>query len=293
MKVARYLQRTDPDLLPSPEPEGGFRSILEGSDPSTRYQLRAALAPGKLPVALALSENPRFEGSLTLIRIRCHTRRGELSLSPAELGVIHSYLRSAVPLLAHYLGDARPLRLTVFDSLPELELRPTSNRFSDANLLEGCRRLSASAGAGRAFLFLAPPSVVNADCDPAAGSTGYHAAGPVPYAYLPVAPGELSLRDLPDRFALALSHHLTELLCDPGADLAQLECCDPCAPNLRDASRNFFSAAGEYLGSGPARSAPQATAFFLQGFPRRPFLATAGLAHTDCGYAPPLAGGPP
>ncbi|MGI0156766.1 MAG: hypothetical protein ACREDE_11635, partial [Thermoplasmata archaeon] len=250
LKFAHHLQRTTPDLLPPEEPSEGFRSRLEGSDPSVRFLLRDAFAPGKLPPVRAETSGPPFEGSLQLVRLRFQTRKGEYALSRAELEVVRAYLEAALPLLVRYASTLCSKGPAVENEYPEIAPTLVGNRFADGQLREWVGQLAAKAPVDRGFLFLAPRTVVNSDCDISAGSSGYHARGARPYVYVPVQAPPVEVADPGDSFALALSHQILELLADPTCEFGSPERCDPCASSPREATRNFFSPTGTYLGSG-------------------------------------------
>jgi hypothetical protein len=266
----------------------GFRSLLEGSDPSTRFLLRDALAPGKLPpVGTGLSA-ALFAGSVRLVMMEFSTRKGVFRIPAGDATAIAEYLALALPIVHRYVGGRAANCPHVDRQTASLSAPLASNRFSDADLQEWCHRLSLYVAPGTALLFVAPEGVVHSDCDPWEGATSYHSAGRSPYLYLPLVGTGLTVDDSEGRFSLALSHALAELLADPAAEFTAPELCDGGGPAAAEITRNYFSRDGSFLGSGPAGGAPAGAGFQVQGVPRPPLAPGRRGAGPSTGYPPPV-----
>ncbi|MCI4363114.1 MAG: hypothetical protein L3K13_02255 [Thermoplasmata archaeon] len=291
LKTARFLQRTVPDLLPPSEPVEGFRSILDGSDPSMRYLLRDALAHGKLPRLRSEPVSKGLVGSLLVLRPTFQTRKGPFAVGPEDTEQIALYLTRVAPLLERYLAPFVKVELTPAPVVHEMAVALASNRFCDSQVAEWVNRVVATTPEAAGCVVLAPPSVVNSDAEGSSGARGYHASARLPYLFLNVRGSGLRLDDPSDSFALALGHQLLEMASDPGADAENPEICDPCAPTEARACRNYFGREGQYLGSRSEFPPDIEYAYFLHGVPRPGTPLTRASTLGECGYAPPSVAG--
>jgi hypothetical protein len=289
LKTARFLQRTAPDVLPPGEPVEGFRSILDGSDPSMRYLLRDALGPGKVPPLRSAPTPTELRGPLLLLSPIFETRKGPFSVPESDVAVIVEYLRRAVSLVGRYLAPYATIELE--GPLPPVPVRVplATNRFSDAQVASWVAAAATTRPGAAGCVVLAPGAVVNSDADASTSARGYHAVARIPYLFLNVPGARLQLDDPADAFALALSHHLLEMASDPLAEFENPELCDPCSATTERACRNYFGGGGEYLASGAVFPPGIPYAFFLQGVARAGSSLQGEASLGACGYAPPPA----
>lgn len=292
LKVARHLQLTRPDILPAEEPLEGFASILEGSDPTMRYLLRDALAPGKLPTVSGAVPGPLYSGTLAIVRVSFQTRKGAYAVAVADAAATSAYLTFAAPAIARYCGQYGTTGLSVGTSVVDYSVSLPNGQFNDSMLqgwvndLVARGRLPAGPSAP---IFLAPPGVLNTDADPSRGVLGYHGFATIPYAFVNVLGTGFTVEDPHDQFALAVSHEVAELTVDPRADGSNPEVCDPCGPNCQPPLRAYFDAAGAYLTTEVPFPPNLAYRFFLNAIVQ-PGSATACPAPVAaCAYSPPRA----
>ncbi|HEV2449125.1 MAG TPA: hypothetical protein VGU43_01795 [Thermoplasmata archaeon] len=281
------MQRTTPDLLPTPEPVEGYRSILEGSDPSTRFLLRDLFAPSRAPPLRSELAGPPFAGGVRLVVPAFVTRKGVYQVDERDVDVLQEYLRRALVPLYRYVGGAAGQAPKLEDEVERPSSRLLSNRFSDAMLRGWSESLGQRVPTTTALVVVAPPNVVHSDCDPSEGATAYHSVARHPYVYLPLTGTHLTVADGEGRFALALSHALAELLGDPNAEFTTPELCDGGPTPRAQTMANYFSTNGSYLGSGPAANPPTDVGFVVQGVPRSPLTPGRRSFGPALGYAPP------
>lgn len=288
LKEARYLQREHPGLVPSPEPSEGFDSVLDGTDPSIRFELRAALDPERLPSVLPRAVPPLFSGTIQLVRLRAPQRAGpDLRVLDASAQLLVEYLERALVPIVRYVRSYGAAEFGLVRTVDELVLPQGRGRFNDSELQAAVDRFARPmAPAARSVVALGPPGAVNTDADLSKGVLGYHAKGAVPYAYVGLPEGELTLGDSADRFALALSHVVAEMVVDPRAELGNPEVCDPCAPEGASPCRNFFDEALRHVGGGTDFPPNHPYAFFIAAI-APPSVAGTGHAPKDACAAPP------
>jgi hypothetical protein len=296
LKIARHLQKTRPDIVPATEPVSGFANILEGSDPSMRFVLRDALAPGKVPAAGTRAVAPLFQGSLTFVHLVVQSGAKSTALPPTDLATARSFAGSAVGPISQYAAQYGPNSLSVAEPTIELPVSVAKGVYNDSTLQEWLDGLVASSRLPldtSALVVLNPPGPLNTDADPTRGVLGYHGKAKVPYAFVNVLALNLTVPDPADAFALALSHEIAEMTVDPSANLANPEVCDPCGPNCQTPIRAYFDAVGSFLGGTTAFPPPFAYGFFLNAIVQPVSASLCPAPPAACAYAPPRDVPPP
>lgn len=290
LKVARHLQRTRPDIVPSPEPLEGFGSVLEGSDPSLRFQLRDALGPAGVPPATNRAVPPLFTGSLVFLHLTVSAGAKKFALSAPDLTVAMQFAGAAVGEISQYAAQYGPNAMAVTAQPLEYPVSVARGIYNDTtvqgwvNAVVAAQKLPTGS---TAVVILNPPGPVNTDADASRGVLGYHGFAAVPYAFVNVLGSSLTVDDPADVFALALSHELAELAVDPRANLANPEVCDPCGPNCQTPIRSYFDQAGNYLGATTAFPPPFPYAFFLNAIVQPASATLCPAPPSACAYAPP------
>lgn len=248
IKEGRFLLARHPELIGTEEPAEGFSSVLEGSDPYLRYQLRAALDPGGFRAAPNLRTG---RGAPARMRVSAVAPQGAgATAPPVDEGALRSvteFLRRAFPILSPDLPDVGPPGPRI-ESGPLLSVPAVRGRFNDAAVRIALAPALATAAPGDRgiWILLHGPGSTNTDADSDRSVLGYHAeAAGTAYAFVNVGdPGPTS----PDRnegFQDALGHVLADALDDPAADLGRAE---RCAAEGSDASsRAFFDSEGRLL----------------------------------------------
>ncbi len=274
LKQARFLQRTHPELVGAEEPSEGFPSVLEGSDPFLRFELRAALDPERLPPVRPLGALPGFSGVVRLAPLRVRGASGgrALELPPAALATLQDYLGRAGPWVARYASAHGPVSVRFEAPSEPVDLVAAHGRFNDSQLRAALEGLGARAP-GDALLVVNPLGSVNLDAEAGRGSLGYHSnAGDRPYGFLNLRALPDGLADRGDAFAYPLSHVLAEVLTDPGAMWDVPEVADDPAAEEGRSARAYFATDGTFLAPGPDGVAGSGYAFFTAGIApaRRP-----------------------
>jgi hypothetical protein len=290
LKVARHLQRTRSDIVPAVEPLEGFASVLVGTDPSMKFVLREALAPGKVPVAGTRATGPLFAGSLVFAPLVVSAGAKKLSLSETDLDAVLKYAGMAVGPISTYARQYGPNALAVSATPIPVPASVPRGVFNDSTVQAWVDQLVAAhslASDSTAVVVLNPPGPLNTDADAGRGILGYHGRATVPYAFVNVVGAELTLSDALDHFALALSHEIAELATDPAADLVNPEVCDPCGPSSQAPVRAYFDGAGEYLGSTAAFPPPFEYGFFLSAIVQPGAATQSPAPSSSCAYGPP------
>ncbi|MCI4324561.1 MAG: hypothetical protein L3K00_01555 [Thermoplasmata archaeon] len=290
LKVARHLQRTRPDIVPAVEPLSGFANVLEGSDPSMRYLLRDALAPGKVPAAGPSAIAPLFQGSLTFVHLTVQAGGKQLALSPTDLATAMKFAGGALGPISRYASQYGPNSLGVAESPVELPVSVPKGVYNDSTVqgwVDGVMDASPFPASVGAVVVLNPPGPVNTDADASRGVLGYHGLAKVPYVFVNVLGANLTVPDAADLYALALSHEIAEMTVDPSANLANPEVCDPCGPNCQTPIRAYFDSVGSFLGGMTAFPPPFEYGFFLNAIVQPASATQCPAPAAACAYAPP------
>lgn len=268
---------------------------LERSNPQERARLPGpwgrAAAAAKLarPGMRAATTAPLFSGTLWFVDLGIATTAGVSKVAAEDLQVALAFARLAAPPIARYAGQYGPNTVTIAPTtLPYAATLP-DGRFSDSVLQGWVHDLVGSGGlaAGDGLAFLNPPAGQNADAPVAQGVLGYHGHGDRPYLFVNVLGAGLSVADPEDRFALALSHEIAEMVVDPLADASNPEVCDPCGPNCQTPFRDYFAPSGTYLGSDTAFPPPYGFGFFLNAIVQPASSSACPAPPAACAYAPP------
>ncbi len=244
IKNARHLQATAPHILPKEEPAAGFRSrvpdkILAGlhtplpaSDLNRVNGLAAALQKHPVPRPRSSASEPLFSGTLVFAQVAFRTSKGFVSVKPADLATAMDFTRLAVVPISAYATQYGPNRLDVAPQAVPFNADAGSGTYNDQTLQGWVNAIVAQHNlpANTCVVVLNPPGVVNTDADPSQGVGGYHGMANVPYAFVNIMGSGLTVKDEANRYALALSHEIAEMVVDPRADLGNPEVCDPCVP---------------------------------------------------------------
>jgi hypothetical protein len=290
LKLARHLQATRPDIVPATEPLEGFANVLEGTDPSIRYLLRDALAPGKVPTVGNQAVAPLFQGSLTFAHLTVQAGTKSFAVSPVDLATAMKYSGSVVGPISRYAAQYGPNTVSVAEVPLELPVSLPKGIYNDSVLqqwVDGLVRSHSLPLDSTAVVVLNPPGPLNTDADPGRGVLGYHGKSTVPYAFVNVLGSGLTLPDPADVYALALSHEIAEMAVDPSATLANPEVCDPCGPNCQTPIRAYFDAAGGFLGGTTAFPPPFEYGFFLNAIVQPSSATQCPAPASACAYGPP------
>ncbi|MCI4371158.1 MAG: hypothetical protein L3J78_00755 [Thermoplasmata archaeon] len=300
VKNARYLQATAPRILSTDEPPAGFASRVPFELLGRLHALRPGDLAGHPDLAEALRRSPipqrgtriagsLFSGSLIFAQVSFRTRNGTVSVAPADLKTAMDYSRLAVTPVSRYAAQYGPNQPTVSLSPVPFTVDIPTGRYNDQTLQRWVNAivLQTKPPGNVCIVILNPAGVVNTDADPSHGVGGYHGLASVPYCFVNAMGSGFTLADPQNRYALALSHEIAEMVVDPQANLANPEVCDGCGPNCQTPWIGYFDSSGGYLGTSQSFPPPFAYVFFINGIVK-PVAATACPAPaTACNYAPP------
>jgi hypothetical protein len=292
LKLAWHLQRVAPELVPSPEPSEGFEDLLQSTDPMLRYQLRDLATRGKIPEARPTAAGPLFSGTLRIVALGYPSSKGGPSVATPDAAVCAQYARQALPAILRYAAQYGPCSAGVDAVVGSYTPPGSPSRFNDATVKQWVNAYLGASGLPAnttALVLLNPPGALNTDADPSQGVLGYHGLANAPYAFVNVLGSGFALADPSDQFALALGHEIAEMIVDPKADLSNPEVCDPCGPNCQTVLRDYFDAAGNYLGTDSAFPPSYPYAYYLNAIVQPASSTACPAPAAACAYAPPAA----
>jgi hypothetical protein len=290
LKLARHLQRNRPDIVPAIEPLEGFATVLEGTDPSMKFQLRDALAPGTLPAVGTKTVAPLFNGTLVFANLTIAAGTKQYSVASNDLTTATKYAGLAVGPISQYAGQYGPNALAIQPASPPLTVAVPKGVYNDTTVQSWVNQLvqaNSLAVESTAIVVLNPVGPLNTDADASRGVLGYHGKASVPYAFVNLLGPGLAIPDPDDLFALALSHEIAEMTVDPSADLANPEVCDPCGPNCQSPIRAYFDATAAFLGGSSQFPPPFDYGFFLNAIVEPSSATQCPAPSSSCAYAPP------
>jgi intein/homing endonuclease len=192
-----------------------------------------------------------FSGTMHLLLVNFNTGSTN-QLQQTDIQTILQFMNSITPVQVEYDSQWGTCSNNVDQTIYNVTLNLSGTSFNDATLSgnpgEG-ENVPATGGfvdnlvaqmgwqnggpSAHCVVIIAPPGVLNTDCNPANGYLGYHSASyvyNVPYIYVPITQNGLSSNDLSDLYQIALSHEIAEMIVDPAANLANPEVCDSCLP---------------------------------------------------------------
>ena len=301
VKNARHLQANAPEILPMPEPEEGFGSLVP-ADLLARLHaglaskelervpgLAGALQRSPIPRPRAAAAEPLFNGTLVFAATDFRTKDGGVSVSPADLEVAVAFARLASVPISAYASQYGPNALKIADASVPFTANVPSGRYNDQTLQGWVNAIVATSRLPRntCVVVLNPPGVVNADADPGQGVGGYHNLADVPYCFVNVTGSGITVKDEANLYALALSHEIAEMTVDPRADLSNPECCDGCGPNCQRVWIDYFDHAGSYIQTLQSFPPSFDYAFFINAIARPASATLCPAPGGACSYAPP------
>lgn len=257
-----------------------------------------APSPSRGPSAPA---EPLFRGSIHLADLRFDVGGRTVAVAPADLAIVQEYLQLVTEPIQAYATQYGAATLTAGSPLAPQTVFAPAGSYTDSDLQRwvAAAAEAASLGNDAAVLVLNPPGVVNQDAKESGGVgvLGYHGLGAVPYCFVNALGTGLTVPDLEDAFAEAVSHELAEMTVDPRADGKNPEVCDGCGTNCQSTSafRAYFDASGAYLGTSTTFPPGFAYRFFISAIARPAHAADCPAPSTACAYPPPVvdsAGGP-
>jgi hypothetical protein len=214
-----------------------------------------------------------------------------LSVPNSDLQTAIQYLMRAAPEISRYCSAYGTNNLTVNQNL--LTFSPNLAKYNDATLEKWADSIARinSIPINDSLVFLNPQGAINSDADATKGVLGYHNVTPsgMSYSFVNVLGTGFTIDDKSDVYAVALSHEIAEMTVDPLANLAEPECCDPCAGNCSVDFRNYFDSSSNWIPqSASSRFPPNFSyAFFIEGIVLPSSAKACPAPAQSCQYSPP------
>ena len=306
---AKRIQEVAPRILPTPEPDDGFASVVpartlaqvhsktwskpEGMPSDVADELRSIDFGEKL----AKLKTPLFSGTLVFVHLvyTVHGEANPFSVSLADTATAIDFVRRALIPISQYASQYGPNNVVVKPDPLEAPVVIKTKKYSDATLRDWIKTIVAQNNLDTkrtALIFLNPPGITNTAGDPNEGTGGYHDMGEVPYAFVNVSGSGFTLDDNKWQFAAHLSHEIAEMIVDPKPN-GNPEVCDQCGPNCALLWINYFTRDSVYIATSQAFPPPFEYGFLINGIVKPAFAAACPPAlsvanqQAACSYGPP------
>jgi hypothetical protein len=237
METLARLHRLSPD--PEPAELRGFQAVAD------------FLKANKLPVPQRDARGPLFNGTVHFVQVTFQTGTGNRVIPTSDMQMIIQYARHAIGPICEYAAQYGGNSVAVSPNLLTYTVNVPSGSFTDANLQGWVNDIvTRNALPSNSCIFVVTPSGVSAPN--VGGNSGYHGKANVPYVVAGVWTSGLTLQDVPDVYAMVVSHEIAEMVVDPNVDGSNPEVCDPCDINCSNLTRIYFDGADRFLGSNQA-----------------------------------------
>ena len=314
LKNARRIQSVAPNVIPAKEPLAGFSSLVP-LDILQRFHLMsdAELAghPALLAAAKALRaadavkarvSSPLFHGTLYFVRMTWfqEANGAQIAVNIGDINTAIQYATLAVKPISGYAAQYGSNHLDVFPTMLTAGFAVTSGVYNDDAVQGWVNQIlhdNKLDGGSSCIVMLNPEGqMLNTDADPTKGVEGYHGQANCPYCFVNVVGSNWDVADtfnsqIPDHYAIRLSHEIAEMTVDPDAG-SNPEVCDPCGPNCGRVWRAYF---GTPAGS-PVPVLIQSTqahpplfsyTFFINAIVQPAHTGDCPASQAACAYAPP------
>ena len=300
LKNARYLQQAAPHLFarqPSGESFGtgipmGILSVLHrlrhDSPVLRRHQAVADfLKENALPRPGNNARDALFSGTIHFVQITFQTSGGNIVFPTADLNVIVQYAQHAIVPISEYAGDQYGLNtVSVSPTIILYNVNVPNASYTDGNIQGWVNDIvNRNNLPSNSCIFVVSPQGLTAPN--VSGNAGYHGKANVPYIVAGVFAQNLTLQDVPDVYAMVVSHEIAEMIVDPNVDGANPEVCDPCDINCGNLTRAYFDLSDNYLGTNQA-SPPSGFGFsyYICAVVKSAGAANCPASTSNCEYAP-------
>jgi hypothetical protein len=312
LKNARRIQSVAPDVIPAKEPLAGFASLVP-LNLLQRFNLmtEAELAPhpGLLAASKALRaadaakarvSSPLFHGTLFFVRMTWfqEANGAQIALNIGDINTAIQYATLAVKSISGYAAQYGPNHLDVSPTMLNAGFAVTSGVYNDDAVRGWVNQIlhDNKLDGGSTCIVMLNPEGQMVNTDATNGVEGYHSQADCPYCFVNAVGSNWDVADtfsqqIPDHYAIRLSHEIAEMTVDPDAG-SNPEVCDPCGPNCGRVWRGYF---GTPAGS-PVPVLIKTTQDHPPSFPYTFFInAIVQPAHASdcpasqaaCAYAPP------
>jgi hypothetical protein len=174
----------------------------------------------------------------------------------------------------------------VADSLLTKTVNVPSGTFTDGDLQGWVNALKNDNNLpDSSCIFVVVPAGITAK--DVGGNSGYHQKADIPYIVAGVTSTGLTLADVPDVYAMVVSHEIAEMVVDPNVGGGDPEVCDPCDINCGNLTRIYFDAQDNFLGSNQATPPSGFTfAYYICSVVKPAGASDCPASSANCNYAP-------
>ncbi|MDQ6947039.1 MAG: hypothetical protein M3256_12435, partial [Actinomycetota bacterium] len=301
LKNAQYLRQVAPNALPSAESDEGFgtgipidvlarlhRLPADHPDLQPYEALSSFLSSNQMPLPLAgAARGELFNGTIYFVQVTFNTPGRSFMINDSDMNTIVAYTKHAVVPICDYASQYGQNSAAVNGSFLRYSVTLGGTSYSDADLkgwvndIVRSNRLPSSC-------CIALPSPQGLSISEVSGNAGYHGKANVPYTVFGVYATGLTLQDLPDVYAMVVSHELAELIVDPDVSHTNPEVCDPCDLNCGPLHRCYFDDLDTYLASTAALPPGFDFSYYVCAVVQPDAAASCPAGDGSCDYVPAL-----
>jgi hypothetical protein len=299
LKNAHYLQKKAPHLFakhPSTEGFGtGIRLDLlhrlhrlrhDSPELAAHPALAEFLRQNRPPLPGTAATDALFSGTIYFAQVTFKTNGGDLVIPTADMNTILQYAQHAVVPISQYAAQYGSNTVSISPTLLSYTANVPSASYSDSDLQGWVNDMvSQNNLPSNSCIFVLSPQGLTV---PEVGAnSGYHSLAKIPYIVAGVFAQNLTLQDLPDVYAMVISHEIAEMVVDPLVDGKNPEVCDPCDLNCQNLTRDYFDSGDKYLGSNQ-ESPPSGFPFsyYTCAVVKPGGASSCPASAPDCAYAP-------
>lgn len=299
LKNARYLQQVAPDAVPDRSSPEGFGTglplnilarlhHLRPDDPELQPypRLAAFLRDHRLPIATRAGRGALFNGTIFFVQPTFHTPSGTFLVADADMNTIVQYAQHAVVPISAYATQYGPNAVAVSPTFIRHSVTLPGTSYADPDVQGWVNAIvtANSLPTNACVAIVSPPGVNGASVG---GNSGYHSKANVVYTIFGVFSIGITLQDVPDVYAMVVSHEIAELVVDPNVDGSNPEVCDPCDINCGPLHRCYFDLSNTFLGATPALPPTFGFSYYICAIANLAGVAICPAPVVDCEYAPP------
>jgi hypothetical protein len=261
LKNARYLQKAAPSLFAKDPSAEGFGTGIsvdilrrlhriphDAPELQANKSLATFLKENTLPVPGKNARDPLFSGTIHFAQITFVTSGGSLIIPTADMNTIVQYAQHAVAPISEYASQYGSNSVSVSPNLISHTVNVPAASYTDADVQTWVNDIVTqnSLPSSSCIVIVSPQGL---SAPNVGGNAGYHGLAHVPYVVLGVFAQNLTLQDVPDVYAMVVSHEIAEMVVDPNVDGNNPEVCDPCDINCANLTRIYFDASNTFLGA--------------------------------------------
>jgi hypothetical protein len=299
LKNARHLQAADPQRFATDPGAQGFGTGIPIELLSSLHRLQADspvlsrhpmvadfLRQNPLPLPDTTARGPLFSGTVYFAQITFQTPSRNLVIPDVDMNMIVEYARRAAVPISEYAAQYGGNSVSISPDVIAFSVNLPNASFTDGDLRAWVNTASQNQPAPESSIFVVVPPGITASG--VGGNAGYHGLADIPYMVAGVFAQNLTLQDVPDVYAMVVSHELAEMVVDPSANGQNPEVCDPCDVNCTNLTRFYFDDSDDFLGVNQA-SPPGGFAFsyYICSVVKPEGASNCPAPAVDCQYQPP------